>query len=121
MLWSLLFFFFFLILLCFQNNGRFFVHYSSPVNAPGNVLACAEGGKWCGSGLYPACDNETDTCKADHFSVIGEYLVSTTDPNVASPVEERIMLIPQPFRIHNLGAMLFGPDGLLYLTFGDGK
>lgn len=43
------------------------------------------------------------------------------NPNIAEPIESRrIMTLAQPFRIHNLGALLFGPDGYMYIGFGDG-
>lgn len=34
--------------------------------------------------------------------------------------EEIILQIPQPFGNHNGGNIVFGPDGLLYIGFGDG-
>lgn len=53
-------------------------------------------------------------------TVIAEYHVSATDPDVADPNEKVILEIPQPFRNHNGGLNLFGPDGMLYIGMGDG-
>lgn len=40
---------------------------------------------------------------------------------VADPSSEKILLqVPEPWRNHNGGMVLFGPDGDLYLSFGDG-
>jgi glucose/arabinose dehydrogenase len=45
----------------------------------------------------------------------------SSDPDVADPASEVLILAAdQPFANHNGGQALFGPDGYLYLTLGDG-
>ena len=76
----------------YESNGRFFVYYSAPKQAP----------------------------EINHESIVAEYTVSTT-PNIADQQSERIILrIDQPEANHNGGQLAFGPDGYLYIGLGDG-
>ncbi|WP_367875143.1 PQQ-dependent sugar dehydrogenase [Luteolibacter sp. Populi] len=77
-------------------EGRFYVFYSAP------------------PGPGPAPVNCT--------SVLAEYRVSATNPNVANPLSERVLLtFNKPQSNHNGGQLAFSPvDGMLYLSTGDG-
>jgi glucose/arabinose dehydrogenase len=57
----------------------------------------------------------------NHQSVIREWTVAAANPNVVDPASMRELLrVDQPQGNHNAGAMSFGPDGFLYIAFGDG-
>jgi glucose/arabinose dehydrogenase len=58
--------------------------------------------------------------KNAEISVYARYTRSTTDPNIADPNSEQIVLIvPYPANGHRSGHLAFGLDGYLYITTGD--
>jgi glucose/arabinose dehydrogenase len=80
----------------FKSNGRFFVFYSAPLRS--------------GAPAGWSCTNR-----------LSEFRVSATNPDVADPATERILLeVDKPSQNHNGGQIRFGPDRYLYIPLGDG-
>lgn len=74
----------------FQDNGRIFLHY---------VVGRAGG----------------------DYSEVAEWTIA--DPNAATwsaTPSKTILTLLQPYANHNAGQVIFGPDGMLYVGFGDG-
>jgi glucose/arabinose dehydrogenase len=84
----------------FQNNGKFYIAYSGHLNF-GSAL---DRMLWW-----------------DHTNTVAEYTVSADDPDVANPHSARIITeIDWPQFNHNGHWIGFGPDGMLYISTGDG-
>ncbi len=81
-------------------NGRFFVRYSKARTGT-------------------ASDPCFSTSRGCHEEILAEYSVSA-NPNVANPTGTILFRVDKPQFNHNAGQVLFGPDGYLYFTLGDG-
>lgn len=96
-----------------------FLNIQSRVNSSGNergLLGLVFHPNYAQNGFFYV--NYTN---AQGHTRVSRFRVSDTDPNIADPNSELILIaVNQPFSNHNGGDLNFGPDGYLYIGLGDG-
>jgi glucose/arabinose dehydrogenase len=93
-----------------------FLNIDDRVNDRGNEMGLL------GLAFHPDYD-QNGYFYVNYTGVGGHTFISRfqAQSDIADPLSEKILLtVNQPFPNHNGGAVVFGPDGLLYLGLGDG-
>jgi len=79
----------------FTQNGKLYIHYDAPLRAAGPA-------NW------------------SHTVHISEFTANASSNSVELASERILMAVDKPQGNHNGGPVLFGADGYLYITLGDG-
>ena len=104
------------------NDTQMFLDITSIVNQDGGyteegLLGLAFHPNYSENGYFYV--NYTDY--GPRRNVIARYTVSNNNPNQADENSSLIIMeVNQPYSNHNGGQTSFGPDGYLYIAFGDG-
>lgn len=89
----------------FRNNNRFYVYYSTRLSRKSGKRK----------------NSRAPFLALDHRTVLSEYRASVYNRDRGLRRSEEVILeVEQPADNHNGGMILFGSDGFLYLTLGDG-
>ena len=102
------------------SSASLFLNIEDRVNDPGNEEGLL------GIAFHP--EFETNgyfyvdyTAANPRRTVIARYTVSGGNPSAADRNSEQVILeAAQPYSNHNGGQLVFGPDSMLYIAFGDG-
>ena len=119
-----------------QQRGLIYVFDNSPnvsskkifLNMSGKVSASGGEAGLLGLAFHPNYENNryfylnyTFDSASVLFSRISRFTASSSNPDTTLPSTEQILLtLQQPYSNHNGGKVSFGPDGYLYISFGDG-
>lgn len=115
------------VIYVFQNSAtvstrRVFIDLSDRVSQSGSetgLLGLAFHPNYATNGFFFV--NYTSSISGSLRSYIDRYQVSATNPDSAVRSSQfQILSLAQPYSNHNGGSIAFGPDGFLYLGFGDG-
>ncbi|MFO0963910.1 MAG: PQQ-dependent sugar dehydrogenase [Phycisphaerales bacterium] len=103
-------------------EGKVFLDFRPKVNSRGNeegLLAMAFHPDFAKNGTFFLYYTAMDESKK-RTSVLSRWKLDP-ETKMANPESEEVLLsVDQPFSNHNGGTILFGKDGKLYLSFGDG-
>jgi uncharacterized repeat protein (TIGR03806 family) len=102
---------------------RTFLDFSAKVNGQGEggFLGMAFHPQWATRKEVFVSYTETGVAANSPLRSVVARFRSTDDGATLDPgSEERVLLLDQPYTNHNGGNIAFGPDGSLYIGFGDG-
>jgi glucose/arabinose dehydrogenase len=105
-----------------MNDKQLFLELPDPINR-GNeegLLGLAFHPRYRENGYFYVYYSAND--QGTRRSVVSRFQVARDNPRGADPASERRIWVSgeDPFENHNGGTIVFGPNGFLYITLGDG-
>jgi uncharacterized repeat protein (TIGR03806 family) len=86
----------------------------------GGLLGIAFPPDYAGKRHFYVSYTDSDSNRANFRSVISRFDVNAQTNTVDAGSEFVLLTVAQPYENHNGGNIAFGPDGFLYIGFGDG-
>lgn len=94
--------------------------FSQERNDPRGLLGLAFHPQYAETGRFFVFYTVNGKDGIDHYNRVSEFTVSKTDPNVADPKSERILLeVAQETIEHSAGQLVFDQNGYLFVSIGD--
>jgi hypothetical protein len=93
----------------YRKNGKLYVYYSGSLTSTAKKTL-----------VESNVESNVESGEAYYENILAEFKADLKSNRVDPDTENILLHIPKNLPYHNSGCLLFGPDGYLYVTLGDG-